>query len=153
MNIGGSTKDRVALMILEEAEKRGQVKPGCTVFEGTVGSTGISLAIICKAKGYNCHIIMPDDVAPEKAEMLLKLGATVEKVPAAPIVDDLHFVNLARKRAAHLNRDGGCGFFCDQFENPDNFKAHFEGTGPEIYRQTGGDIDAIVMGAGTGGMF
>ena len=82
LNVAGSTKDRVALAIIQDAEERGLIAPntGCTIFEGTVGSTGISLATIARAKGYHCHIIMPDDVAVEKSDLLETLGATVEKV-------------------------------------------------------------------------
>jgi cysteine synthase A len=159
LNVGGSTKDRVALAIIEDAEKRGLISPntGCTIFEGTVGSTGISLATIARAKGYKCHIVMPDDVAVEKSEILLKLGATVERVKPVSIVDSNHFVNLARKRAEDMNRladeSDSCerGLFCNQFENLANFEAHLNATGPEIFEQTNGSLDAFVMGAGTGG--
>lgn len=159
MNIGGSPKDRVALKIVEDAEKELLITPhsGCTLFEGTVGSTGISLATIAKSKGYNCHIVMPDDVAIEKYELLIKLGATVERVRPCSIVDPNHFVNIAKTRAhqmnleADKNNSNARGLFCNQFENPSNFKAHYETTGPEIFFQTRGNIDAIVMGSGTGG--
>ncbi|KAF2799118.1 PALP-domain-containing protein [Melanomma pulvis-pyrius CBS 109.77] len=153
---GNSPKDRVALSIIEMAEEQGLLVPhsGDTIYEGTVGSTGISLAAICRARGYKAHICMPDDMATEKSDLLLKLGAEVERVRPAPIVDQNQFVNLARNRAAEhtANPDKrGRGLFADQFETEANWRAHFTGTGPEIYDQTGGFLDAFVSGAGTGG--
>ncbi len=152
---------------------------GDAVYEGTVGSTGISLATLCRARGYLAHMYdalpvifyqpiccykrewltlggrcMPNDQAIEKSDLLLKLGAVVERVPPAPIVDQMHFVNRARKLAAEHTADPnvrGRGYFADQFENEANWQAHYEGTGPEILRQCGGRLDAFVAGAGTGG--
>lgn len=159
LNIGGSPKDRVALSLIADAEAQHLISPhtGCILFEGTVGSTGISLATIARAKGYSCHIVMPEDVAIEKYELLVLLGATVERVKPCSIVDPNHFVNVARKRAEEMNAHSTLhnlksrGFFCNQFENLSNFNAHYTTTGPEIYRQTKGLIDALVLGAGTGG--
>ncbi|KAF1944147.1 PALP-domain-containing protein [Clathrospora elynae] len=153
---GNSPKDRVALSIIEMAEERGLLIPhsGDTIYEGTVGSTGISLAVICRARGYKAHICMPNDVAIEKSDLLLKLGAEVERVRPAPIVDQNQFVNLARTRAAEHTASSdkpGRGLFADQFETEANWRAHLKGTGPEIYEQTGGSLDAFVSGAGTGG--
>ncbi|KAL1310677.1 hypothetical protein AAFC00_000939 [Neodothiora populina] len=153
---GNSPKDRVALSMIKLAEEEGLLTPhsGDMVYEGTVGSTGISLAAICRAKGYLAHICMPNDQAREKSDLLLKLGAVVERVPPAPIVSPQQFVNLARQRALDHTSDPsrpGRGFFADQFENTANYLAHYEGTGPEIYAQTGGRMDAFVAGAGTGG--
>ncbi|CAJ0764943.1 23494_t:CDS:2 [Entrophospora sp. SA101] len=164
LNPGGSPKDRVALNMIKIAEEKGLIKPntGCTIFEGTSGSTGISIAMISRAKGYNAWIIVPDDQAEEKYQLLEKLGATVEKVRPVSIIDKNHFVNLAKSRAQEFgksnhndandnNEDNPTGYFADQFENMANFQAHYETTGPELYRQTNGNIDAIVAGAGTGG--
>ncbi|KAF1932373.1 uncharacterized protein M421DRAFT_55202 [Didymella exigua CBS 183.55] len=153
---GNSPKDRVALSIIEKAEEKGLLIPnsGDTIYEGTVGSTGISLAAICRARGYKAHICMPNDMAVEKSDILLKLGAEVERVKPAPIVDQKQFVNLARTRAAEHTASAdkpGRGLFADQFETEANWRAHFTGTGPEIYEQTGGSLDAFVSGAGTGG--
>jgi cysteine synthase len=153
---GGSPKDRVALSIIQKAESAGLLKPhsGDTIYEGTVGSTGISLATLCRARGYLAHICMPSDQAMEKSDLLLKLGATVDRVRPAPIVDQAHFVNQARHLAAEhtMNPERtGRGFFADQFETEANRQAHYEGTGPEIYQQCGGVLDAFVAGAGTGG--
>ncbi|EWC45161.1 cysteine synthase 2 [Drechslerella stenobrocha 248] len=156
LNPGGSPKDRVALSIITKAEQEGKLRPfsGDKVFEGTVGSTGVSLAHICRARGYLAHICMPSDQSAEKASLLLKLGAEVERVTPASIVDKRQFVNLAKSRAHELTADSSSdarGFFADQFENESNWKAHFETTGPEILRQCGGRLDAFVAGAGTGG--
>ncbi|KAL8687410.1 MAG: hypothetical protein Q9218_006409 [Villophora microphyllina] len=153
---GGSPKDRVALNLIKTAEEQGLLTPhsGDTIYEGTVGSTGISLATICRARGYLAHICMPSDVATEKSDLLLKLGAVVDRVPPAPIIDPMHFVNRARNLATDHTADPsrpGRGYFADQFENPANWQAHFEGTGPEIFQQCGGKLDAFVAGAGTGG--
>ncbi|KAI0197656.1 cysteine synthase-like protein [Astrocystis sublimbata] len=158
---GNSPKDRVALRMLEDAEAAGLLVPGRgdTIYEGTVGSTGISLAALARAKGYRAHICMPEDQSLEKSDLLHHLGATVERVAVAPITSPEHFVNLARRRAAehtasHAKENGGDGsrgYFADQFENPSNFAAHQATTGPEIVAQTGGKLDAFVAGAGTGG--
>ncbi|KAJ3343639.1 hypothetical protein HDU93_007520 [Gonapodya sp. JEL0774] len=162
LNPVGSSKDRVALSILLQAERAGVIAPhtGCVVYEGTVGSTGISLAAVCKARGYGCHIVMPDDQAREKYEVLEALGAVVEKVRPSSIIDPNHYVNLARRRALEFteqNRHSSLpvpfsprGLFADQFDNPANRAAHVA-TASEIWWQTDGMLDAFVMGAGTGG--
>ncbi|KAJ9610036.1 Cysteine synthase 2 [Cladophialophora chaetospira] len=153
---GFSPKDRVALSIITRAEDDGLLTPhsGDTIYEGTVGSTGISLATLCRAKGYQAHICMPNDQSHEKSNLLLKLGAVVERVPPAPIVDQAHFVNRARNLAKQHTEDPskpGRGYFANQFETEANWRAHYEGTGPEIYEQCNGTIDAFCAGAGTGG--
>ncbi|RLM00723.1 hypothetical protein CFD26_108026 [Aspergillus turcosus] len=152
---GQSSKDRVALSMIEIAEEKGILKPhsGDTIYEGTSGSTGISLATLARAKGYLAHICMPSDQAIEKSNLLLKLGAIVDRVPPAPIVEKDNFVNRARAlaQAQTLSPSGGRGFFADQFENEANWRAHYNGTGPEIYAQCNGKLDAFVAGAGTGG--
>ncbi|KAJ5124929.1 uncharacterized protein N7515_008754 [Penicillium bovifimosum] len=170
---GQSSKDRVALSMIEIAEEQGILTPhsGDTIYEGTSGSTGISLATLARAKGYLAHICLPSDQAIEKSNLLLKLGAIVDRVPPAPIVEKDNFVNRARALAKmHTASSGkltaeassdlpapqaqmtrGRGFFADQFENEANWRAHYDGTGPELYAQCGGHIDAFVAGAGTGG--
>ncbi|KAJ2561336.1 Cysteine synthase 2 [Coemansia sp. RSA 1836] len=148
LNPGGSSKDRVALHVIEAAEAAGQLTPGACIFEGTSGSTGISLAMVACARGYACHIVMPSDQAVEKSQLLERYGATVERVPPCSIVDPGHFVNVARRRAMEATTGG---YFVDQFESPLNFDAHARTTGPEILRQTRGRVDAFVHGAGTGG--
>lgn len=159
-NPGGSAKDRVALAIIEAAEASGLIAPhrGDAVFEGTSGSTGISLAMLCRAKGYTAHIAVPDDTSTEKVQLLETLGAVVYKVRPASIVDDNQYVNFARRKAQEMNDLANSSekrlphaLFADQFENEANWRAHFEHTGPEIYAQTAGTLDAFVTGAGTGG--
>lgn len=153
---GGSPKDRVALSMIQLAEEEGLLTPGQgdTIYEGTVGSTGISLATLARAKGYKAYICMPNDQSTEKSDLLHHLGATVERVSPAPITSVDHFVNLARRRAKEQtdsSEDNTKGFFADQFENLANYRAHLQTTGPEIWQQTGGQLDAFVAGAGTGG--
>ncbi|KAI9257267.1 tryptophan synthase beta subunit-like PLP-dependent enzyme [Phascolomyces articulosus] len=153
LNPGGSAKDRVALNIVRSAEEAGILKPhtGCTVFEGTVGSTGISIAMIARARGHKAWIIMPDDQAQEKYQLLEKLGATVEKVRPVSIIDKNQFVNLAKTRAEEFGDGETRGYFANQFENDANYQMHYETTAPEIYQQIGSKMDALVLGAGTGG--
>lgn len=153
---GGSPKDRVALNMIKMAEEEGLLEPGRgdTIYEGTVGSTGISLATLARARGYKAYICMPNDQSTEKSDLLHHLGATVERVTPAPITSTEHFVNLARTRAQQQtasSNDDSRGFFADQFESRANYRAHFQTTGPEIFTQTGGQLDAFVAGAGTGG--
>lgn len=155
-NPAGSAKDRVALSIIEEAEKKGLIRPNCgdVVFEGTSGSTGISLAMLCRAKGYTAHIVVPNDTSREKIALLKNLGAVVHEVLPASIVDQNQYVNFARKAAQQINDDRNDprrALFADQFENDANWHVHYRTTGPEIFNQTNGSIDAFVTGAGTGG--
>lgn len=153
---GNSPKDRVALNMIQTAHENNLLgsHPNDTIYEGTVGSTGISLATIARAYGHKVHICMPSDQSMEKVNLLHHLGATVERVAPAPITSPSHFVNLARQRAAEHSKthnDGSKGFFADQFESPANWAAHVSSTGPEIFAQTNGSIAAFVCGAGTGG--
>lgn len=156
-NPAGSAKDRVALNIIKTAEEEGRLtrndpnKVGW-VFEGTSGSTGISIAMICNALGYKSHISLPDDTSLEKIALLKSLGAHINLVKPASIVDPDQYVNAAKKACQELNASGkDQGIFADQFENEANWKIHFATTGPEIYRQMNGDIDAFIAGCGTGG--
>ncbi|CCD27450.1 putative cysteine synthase NDAI_0K02590 [Naumovozyma dairenensis CBS 421] len=154
-NPAGSAKDRVALNIIKTAESQGQLirgQPGW-VFEGTSGSTGISIAMICNSLGYRAHISLPDDTSLEKLSLLESLGATVNKVKPASIVDPDQYVNAAKKACDTLLKDhsGAKGVFADQFENEANWKVHYETTGPEIWKQMDGHIDAFIAGCGTGG--
>eukprot|EP01034_Spumella_vulgaris_P022853 gene22853-29027_t len=146
MNPGGTGKDRAVKFMLDEARNHPLYCDGVKMFEGTSGSTGIALAFQCNALGLKLHVVMPDDQANEKRVMLEKLGASVTIVPCCAIANGNHYVNTARRMA-----ESSGGIFVDQFENAANFRAHFEGTGPEIFRQTGGELDAFVMSAGTGG--
>ena len=148
LNPGGSNKDRIALAIIREAEADGTLLPGGTIVEATAGSTGASLALLCRALGYRCLLVTTDDTSPEKLRLMHALGATVEVVKPAAISDPGHTVNVARRRAAEL---GHGSIFSNQYENLANMRAHESGTGVEILEQTGGVLDAFVMGSGTGG--
>jgi cysteine synthase A len=151
LNPGGSGKDRVALRAVEAAERAGLLQPGGLLVEGTSGSTGISLALLARARGYSCAIFLPNDQAAEKAALLRRLGAAVTETPPVSIVNAGHYVNRARAAAAAAAAAGTPALFVDQFDSPHNAAAHYEGTGPELWAQTGGRVDAFVCGAGTGG--
>ena len=149
LNPGGSVKDRAALYIIEDAEKKGLLKPGGTVVEGTAGNTGIGLAHICNAKGYKCVIVIPETQSVEKMEALRTLGAEVRAVPAVPYKDPNNYVKLSGRLAAEMDN----ATWANQFDNLANREAHYQTTGPEIWSQTDGKIDAWVAATGTGGTF
>lgn len=155
MNPAGLSKDRVAHAIIRENERRGALVPhhGDVIFEGTSGSTGILFAVLANALGYTAHICLPDDTLPEKIQLLRLLGAEVEPVRPAPIVDPNQYTNAARLGAARINADGSGrnAIFADQFENDANWRVHYATTGPEIWTQTAGELDVFVTGSGTGG--
>jgi cysteine synthase A len=146
LNPGGSVKDRAARGILDDAERRGLIGPGGTLVEGTAGNTGIGFAHLCNARGYRCVIVMPDNQSPEKAALLRTLGAEVRIVPTVPYADPNHYQKLAPRIAAELG--GAVG---NQFDNTANRDAHYATTGPEIWRDTEGRIDAFTCATGTGG--
>jgi cysteine synthase A len=147
LNPGGSVKDRAALYILRDAEARGALKPGGTVVEGTAGNTGIGLAHLCAARGYRCVIVIPDNQSQEKMDLLRILGAEVRPVPPKPYRDPDNYQKIAGRLAAELPN----AIWANQFDNVVNRDAHYETTGPEIWRDTGGKIDAFVSAVGTGG--
>ena len=147
MNPGGSVKDRAAAWIVLDAERRGVLKPGGTVVEGTAGNTGIGLAHVCNARGYPCVIVMPDNQAAEKYQIIEALGAQLRKVPAVPYSNP----NQYQKVAARLAQELPAAIWANQFDNTANRDAHFETTGPEIWRDTDGRIDAFCAATGTGG--
>jgi cysteine synthase len=147
MNPGGSVKDRAAKWIVLDAEKRGVLKPGGTVVEGTAGNTGIGLAHVCNARGYKCVIVMPDNQAPEKYQIIQALGAELRKVPAVPYSNPNQYQKVAGRLAAEL----GGAIWANQFDNTANRRAHFESTGPEIWQDTSGKVDAFCAATGTGG--
>ena len=147
LNPGGSVKDRAALFIIRAAEKSGALKPGGTVVEGTAGNTGIGLAHICAARGYRCVIVIPDNQSEEKMELLRVLGAEVRPVPPKPYKDDDNYQKIAGRLAAATPN----AIWANQFDNVVNRQAHYETTGPEIWRDTGGKVDAFVSAVGTGG--
>jgi cysteine synthase A len=147
LNPGGSVKDRAALYIVQDAERRGLLGAGGTVVEGTAGNTGIGLAHICAARGYRCVIVIPETQSPEKMDLLRTLGAEVRTVPAVPYRDPNNYVKLAGRLAQELPN----AVWANQFDNVVNRQAHYETTGPEIWRQTEGKLDAFVCSTGTGG--
>ncbi|MGA3157140.1 MAG: cysteine synthase A [Steroidobacteraceae bacterium] len=147
MNPGGSVKDRAARAIVLDAEARGQLRPGGTVVEGTAGNTGIGLAHVCRARGYRCVIVMPDNQSPEKYGLIEALGAEVRRVKAVPYADPNHYQKVAGRLASELPD----AIWSNQFDNTANRQAHVTSTGPEIWEQTGGRIDAFVSASGTGG--
>jgi cysteine synthase A len=147
LNPGGSVKDRAARYIISDAERRGSLQPGGTVVEGTAGNTGIGLAHICAARGYRCVIVIPDSQSPEKLELLRTLGAEVRPVPPKPYKDPDNYQKIAGRLAA----DTPNAIWANQFDNVVNRQAHFETTGPEIWRDTGGRIDAFTCATATGG--
>ena len=147
MNPGGSVKDRAARAIIDDAEASGRLRPGFTVVEGTAGNTGIGLVHVCNARGYRCVITMPDNQAPEKYQMLETLGAEVLRVKTVPYSDPNHYQKVAKRLAEELPN----AIWANQFDNIANRRAHEETTGPEIWQQTGGRIDAFVAATGTGG--
>ena len=149
LNPGGSVKDRAALYIIKDAEEKGLLKPGGTVVEGTAGNTGIGLAHICNAKGYKCLIVIPDTQSQEKMDALRTLGAEVRPVPVVPYKDPNNYVKLSGRLAAEMKN----AIWANQFDNLANRLAHYETTGPEIWEQTDGKIDAWVTATGTGGTY
>lgn len=147
LNPGGSVKDRAGLAIIEDAERRGALGPGGTVVEGTAGNTGIGLAHVANAKGYKTVIVIPDTQSQEKMDYLRALGAEVRAVPAAPYKDPRNYNHIAKQIAGEIPG----GFWANQFDNTANRDMHVRTTGPEIWRQTNGKVDAFVAAVGTGG--
>ncbi|MFI4913832.1 MAG: cysteine synthase A [Steroidobacterales bacterium] len=147
MNPGGSVKDRAARAIVLDAERRGALERGGIVVEGTAGNTGIGLAHVCNVRGYRCVIVMPDNQSPEKYSLIEALGAEVRKVKTVPYSDPNHYQKVAGRLAQELPQ----AIWANQFDNIANRQAHAETTGPEIWRQTEGQIDAFVAACGTGG--
>jgi cysteine synthase len=147
LNPGGSVKDRAALFIIRDAERRGVLEPGGTVVEGTAGNTGIGLAHICAARGYRCVIVIPDNQSQEKMDLLRVLGAEVRPVPPKPYKDPDNYQKIAGRLAQATPN----AIWANQFDNVVNRQAHYETTGPEIWNDTGGKVHAFVSAVGTGG--
>ncbi len=146
-NPGGSVKDRIGLAMIERAEREGRLKPGMTIVEPTSGNTGVGLAIACLLKGYKLVVTMPDKMSREKIDLLKAYGAEVFVCPTAVEPEDPRsYYSVARRIAEERN-----GFLPDQYSNPANPEAHYCTTGPEIWEQTRGELDAFVCGVGTGG--
>ncbi|MFV8257063.1 PLP-dependent cysteine synthase family protein [Bdellovibrio bacteriovorus] len=146
-NPGGSIKDRVAVAMIEEAEKRGDLKAGGTIVEATSGNTGVGLALAAAVKGYKCIFVMPEKMSEEKRAILRAYGA---KVVITPMVDPEHplsHYSVSQKIA----KETPGAFLTNQYHNPDNPQRHYQTTGPEIWKQMDGKVDVVVGGAGTGG--
>src|SRR3977135_3740934 len=152
MNPGQSVKDRAGRQMILEAEKRGDLKPGGLVLEGTAGNTGIGLAVVANARGYRTLIVIPDTQSQEKKDTLRLCGAQLVEVPALPYSNPNNYQHVGRRLADQLrNSEPHGGVFADQWNNLDNPKAHYVSTGPEIWQQTGGKIDGFICSVGTGG--
>ncbi|KGJ94890.1 cysteine synthase A [Colwellia psychrerythraea] len=146
-NPGGSIKDRAALQLVKDAIKNGHLTPGMTIIEGTAGNTGIGLALVAKAYGYKMLAVMPRGQAKEKEQMITLYNAQLLLVDACPFSDPKHFYHTAK----NLGERHADYWWADQFENTSNCKAHYLNTGPEIWQQSQGNIDALVSVVGTGG--
>ncbi len=145
-NPGGSVKDRPAYYMITKAEERGELKPGKIIVEPTSGNTGIALAMIGSAKGYKVRLFMPECVSTERQICLQAFGAEVELTPARESTD-----GAIRRAHQFIEKEPDNYFMPNQFDNPDNLLAHYETTGPEIFEQTGGEVDVYVAGIGTSG--
>ncbi|MBX2995485.1 MAG: cysteine synthase family protein [Bdellovibrionaceae bacterium] len=148
MNPGGSVKDRIGFAMIEEAERRGDLKPGGTIVEATSGNTGLGLGMVAAVKGYKCIFVMPDKISEEKRAILRAYGAEVVITPSGIEPDDPRsYLSVANR----LVKETPNAFLANQFNNPDNPNRHYKSTGPEIWEQMGEMLDAFVAGAGTGG--
>ena len=152
LNPGGSVKDRAALAIVRDAERRGQLQPGGVIVEGTAGNTGIGLALVGNALGYRTVIVMPETQSQEKKDMLRLCGADLRLVPAVPYANPQNYVRYSETLAAELAKSEPNGVvWANQFDNLANRVGHQESTGPEIWTQTDGKVDAFTCAVGTGG--
>src|SRR5215467_6811396 len=148
LNPGGSVKDRIGLAMIEQAEREGKLKPGGTIVEPTSGNTGVGLAIAAAGKGYRCVFVMPDKMSQEKISMLRAYGAEVVITPTAVDHDSPEsYYSVSSRLAEEIPG----GFKPDQYSNLANPDSHYRTTGPEIWEQTGGEVDAVVISVGTGG--
>ena len=152
MNPGGSVKDRAALFIIRDAEKRGLLKPGGVIVEGTAGNTGIGLTLVGNSLGYRTVIIIPETQSREKKDTIRLCGAELIEVPAVPYRDSNNYVHVSERKAFDLAKTEPHGaIWANQFDNTANRDAHMLSTGPEIWDQTDGNIDGFICAAGTGG--
>ncbi len=147
LNPGGTIKDRPALNMVIEAISRGDLKPGMTIVEGTAGNTGIGLAMVGQALGHKVIVVMPKGMAPEKHKVLSLYGAQVVETEAVPFTDERHFFKVGRK----IGQSSPDYWWANQFDNPDNYLSHYLYTAPEMYQDMAGNIDAVVVAAGSGG--
>ena len=147
-NPGNSIKDRMAVKMIEDAEKDGKLKPGGTIIEGTSGNTGMGLALAAIQKGYKCIFVLADKQSKEKMDILRAVGAEVVVCPTnVPPESKLSYYSVAKR----LTKETPNSWYVNQYDNPSNTQAHYESTGPEIWKQTEGKITHLVVGVGTGG--
>jgi cysteine synthase len=152
LNPGGSVKDRAALAIIEDAEKRGQLKPGGVIVEGTAGNTGIGIALVANARGYRSVIVMPETQSQEKKDMLRLCGADLRLVPAVPYANPGNYVRYSGTLAEELAaKEPNGAIWANQFDNTANRDGHYRTTGPEIWEQTSGKVDGFTCSVGSGG--
>ena len=152
LNPGQSVKDRAALWIIRDAEKRGQLRPGGTIVEGTAGNTGIGLSLVGNALGYKSVIVMPETQSQEKKDMLQLCGAELILVSAVPYRDPNNYVRYSGRLAEELaEKERHGAVWANQFDNTANRQAHIDGTGPEIWEQTDGKVDGFAAAVGSGG--
>jgi cysteine synthase A len=151
MNPGGSVKDRAGLAIIADAERRGVLRPGGTIVEGTAGNTGIGLTLVGNASGYRSVIVMPETQSKEKIDFLRMIGADLRLVPAKPYRDPGNYVHVSRRLAEEMAAETGNAIWANQFDNLANREGHRTTTGPEIWEQTEGKVDAFTCACGTGG--
>lgn len=151
-NPGGSVKDRAALGIITDAEKRGALRPGGVIVDGTAGNTGIGLSLLGASRGYRTVIVIPDTQSEEKKQMLRLCGAELREVPAVPYKNPDNYVHLSGRLAEELNKTEPNGaIWAQQFDNVANRQAHYETTGPEIWDETDGKVDGFICSVGSGG--
>jgi cysteine synthase A len=152
LNPGQSVKDRAALWIIRDAVKRGVLRPGGTVVEGTAGNTGIGLALVANAMGFKTVIVIPDTQSQEKKDAIRLYGAELIEVPAKPYKNPNNYVRVSGRLAEKLAKElPGGAVWANQFDNPVNRQAHVEGTGPEVFEQTQGKVDGFICSVGSGG--
>ncbi len=152
LNPGGSVKDRTALGIIQDAQARGDLKPGGVIVEGTAGNTGIGLTLIANALGYRSVVVMPQSQSTEKIELLDLYGADLYLVPATGYEDPKHYIHTARRKAEKLAKTEDNGVvWARQFDNLANMNIHYQTTGAEIWDQTKGQVDGFICAVGTGG--
>jgi cysteine synthase A len=152
MNPGQSVKDRAALWIVRDAERRGSLRPGGRIVEGTAGNTGIGLAMVARALGYSATIVIPRTQSQEKKDAIRLMGAELVEVDAVPYSNPDNYVKYSGRLAAELNQTEPAGaIWANQFDNIANRQAHIDATGPEIWAQTAGKVDGFICAVGTGG--
>jgi cysteine synthase len=152
LNPGQSVKDRAALAIVQDAERKGSLQPGGVIVEGTAGNTGIGLALIGSAKGYRVIVVMPRTQSQEKKDAVITLGAELVEVDAAPAASDNHYPKVARRIAEEKAKTEPNGaIWANQFDNVANRQGHLDTTGPEIWRDTDGKVDGFICAVGSGG--